>query len=57
MMKNRSHRYDINSPRSRHIVQELSHYDDGYMLEATFEAQFMRKLSSTEAELKQRRCL
>ena len=35
MMKNRPHRHDINSPRSRHIVQELPQYDDGYMLEAT----------------------
>ena len=30
--ENRSHRHDINSPRSRHIVQELSQYDDGYKL-------------------------
>ena len=59
--KIRSHRYCIKSLRSKHehkytkykmclsmvmlIKQHLSTY-------ATFEAQFMKKLSSTEAELK-----
>ena len=37
-MKNRSHRYDTNKRRSRHG--------------ATFEAQFRKKLSNTETELK-----
>ena len=30
----------------------MSQYDDAYMYEATFEAQYMKKLGNTEAELK-----
>ena len=30
--KNRSHRYDINRPRSKH--EHKSHYDDAYMYQA-----------------------
>ena len=59
-IKNRSHRYDINRPRSRH-GHKFSIYNKCLtmimltcikQLQATFEAQFMKKLSKTEAELK-----
>ena len=60
-MKNRSHIYNINSPRSRHIVNKRSVsvwlcLNVLSSTSATFEAQFMRKLSNTEAELKKKRC-
>ena len=48
-MKNRLYRYNINSPRSRHIAQELSVISNIYTI---FEAQFMRKLNNTETEFK-----
>ena len=58
-MKNRSHRYDINRPRSRHGRKYNKYmYLTMMMLInikqtlATFEAQFRTKLSNTEAELK-----
>ena len=35
----------------------MSQYDDGYMKQATFEDQFMKKLSNTEVDLKRKRCL
>ena len=38
-IKNRSHRFDMNSPRSRHGHKynkyKVSQYDDAYMLEET----------------------
>ena len=38
-IKNRSHRFDMNSPRSRHGHKynkyKVSQYDDAYMLEGT----------------------
>ena len=38
-IKNRSHRFDMNSPRSRHGPKynkyKVSQYDDAYMLEGT----------------------
>ena len=59
-MKNRSHRYDINRPWYRHgnkynKYKKKSQYDDALYIKqhlVTFEAQFMKKLSNTEAELK-----
>ena len=55
-MKSRSHRHDINSLRSRHIIniRIISVWLDLYVLrntQATFEVQFMRKLSNAEADL------
>ena len=56
-MKNRLHRYDINRSRSRR-GRKYSRYKVSqclYVLSNTlakFEAQFMKKLSNTEAELK-----
>ena len=64
-MKNRSHRYDINRPRSRHgheysksntadvkkcLSMEILFLSSN--TSAKFEAQFMKKLSNTEVELK-----
>ena len=52
-MKNGSHRYDINRTRPRH-----GHKYTNYKLRLitrlvlTYEAEFMKKLSSTKAELK-----
>ena len=57
-IKNISHRYDINRPRSRHrckygkyiiclTMMMLKHLSSN--TEATFEAQFKRKLSNTDA--------
>ena len=56
-VKNRSHIYDVNSPRSRQVVNirsdsVWSHLHALSNTYATFEAQFMRKLSNTEAQLK-----
>ena len=56
-MKSRLHRHDINSPRSRHIVniRIISVWLCTYVLsntKPTFEVQFMRKLSNTEADVK-----
>ena len=59
-MKNRSHRYDINRRRSRQGRQNSEYKRclsiiSLYVLSnglAKFEAQFMKKLSSTETELK-----
>ena len=59
-MKNRSHRYDINRPRPRHGQRYTKYkmYLSIMMVicikqhQATFEAQFMKRLSNTEAELK-----
>ena len=58
-MKSRSHRHDINSLRSRHIIniRIISVWLDLYVLrntQATFEVQFMRKLSNAEADLKKK---
>ena len=59
-MKIRSHRYDINRPRSRHEYK-YSKYNSCISVMmlicikqhlATFEAQLMKTLSNTEAELK-----
>ena len=59
-LKNRSHRYDINSHRSRH-GHECSKYKKCLTMVmlvcikqhlSNIEAQFMVKLSNTEAELK-----
>ena len=59
-MKNRSHRYGINRPRSRH-EHKYSEYKKCLSMMMlvcikqrlrAFEAQFMQKLSNTEAELK-----
>ena len=59
-MKNRSHKYDINRPRSRH-GHKYNKYKKYFTMMilyvlcntlATCEAQFMKKLSNTEAELK-----
>ena len=57
-MKNRSHRYDIDRPRSRHghkynknkffMMLFIKYHDASYVLSnnyATFEAQFIKKLS------------
>ena len=64
-IKNRSYRYDINGPRSRH-GHKYSKYRKGLVwwclclssnTYATFEGQFMKKFSNTEAELKKKRCL
>ena len=59
-MKNRLHTYDINRPRPRHgdKYSEYKNCLNMMMLrfiqqqQATYEAQFMSKLSNTEAELK-----
>ena len=58
-MKSRSHRHDINSLRSTHIIniRIISVWLDLYVLrntQATFEVQFMRKLSNAEADLKKK---
>ena len=58
--KNRSHRYYINGPRPwhGHKYTECKKCPSMMVLigikqhQATFEAQFMKKLSSTESELK-----
>ena len=58
-MKNRSHgshRYDINRPWNRH-GHEFSEYQTCLSMMATFQAQFMKKLSNTEIESKKKRCL
>ena len=54
-MKNRSHRYDINRTRPIHGHKYTKHKIWLYVLSnyVTFEVQFMKKLSNTEAELKQ----
>ena len=58
-LKNRSHTYNINRHRPRHghkctKFYIMPQYNDGYMYQATpkatFKAQFMKKLSNTEAE-------
>ena len=58
-IKSRPHRYGINRPRSSHKYTKckkcLSMMMRIYVLsntQATYEAQFMKKLSNTEAELK-----
>ena len=56
-IKNRPHIHDINSPRSRHIVniRSVSVWGCLYISSntyAAFEAQFMRKLSNIEVEFK-----
>ena len=58
-MKNRSHRYDITRPRPRHghkyAIYNMSQFNMTICINqqyATFEAQFMKNLSNTEAELK-----
>ena len=60
-MKNTSHRYDVNRTRPRHghkyTRYKIVSVYDGYMYYATpaqqtSEAQFMKELSNTEAELK-----
>ena len=56
-LKKESHRYDINRPRSRHGYKHRKYKKCLsmmmlYMFQATLEAQFMKKLSNTEAELK-----
>ena len=58
-MKDKSHRHDINSLWSRHKVniRIISVWWCLYVLsntQATFEAQFMRKLSNAEADLKRK---
>ena len=55
-MKNRSHRCDINRPRSRH-EHKYSGYKKCITVMFVCEAQFMKKLSNTEGELKKKRCL
>ena len=59
-IKNRSHRYDINRPKSRQ-GHKFSIYNKCLTMilltcikqrQTTFEAQFMKKFSNTEAELK-----
>ena len=45
-MENRSHIYDINRPKPRYSKYRKCLYV------STFEAQFLKKLSNTEAELK-----
>ena len=64
-MKNRSSRYDINSPRRRNGHKYTKYkicidINDGYMYQATpkatFETQFMKKLNNTEADLKKKHC-
>ena len=58
-MKNRSHRYDINRSRSRHEhnILDIKRVSVWWCLyafsntQATFDAQFMRKSSNTEAEM------
>ena len=47
-MKNRSHRYNINRPRPRHEHK----YTKNKIRHSKMIAQFMKKLSNTEAELK-----
>ena len=60
ILKNRSHKHDINRPRSRH-GRKYSKYKKCLTMMclyvwsntwATFEAQFMKNLKKTEAELK-----
>ena len=59
-MKNRSHRYNINRPRPRHrpIYTKYKMYLHMIMItrikehQAKFEAQFIKTLSNSEAELK-----
>ena len=58
-MKNRSHRYSINRPMSRHRHRYGKYKTCHTMMmlicikqQATFEAQFMKKLRIIEAELK-----
>ena len=61
---NRSHRYEFNRPRTRHGLI-YSKYKDASVWwslyvatpQATFEAQFMKKLTNTEAKLKKKRDL
>ena len=58
-MKNTAHRYDINRPSSRDRYQyskcKKCHRCFNVLSNtyATFEAQFVKKLSNTEAELKE----
>ena len=60
-MKNRSHIYDINRTRSRYEYKYSKYKKYLYMILhrgikqhiATFPAQFKKKLSNTEAELKE----
>ena len=54
-MKNRSHRYDMNKPRSRHGLK-CSKYEKRLTLVMVIcikqhEKKFMKELSNTEAEL------
>ena len=54
-VKNRSHRYNINRPRPRHRHRCTKYKMMAICIstiQAIFEAQFMKKLSNTEAELK-----
>ena len=55
--ENRSHRYDINRPRSRH-GDKCNKYKKCLILMMHIDhtrSQFMRKLSNTEAELKKKK--
>ena len=62
-MKNRSHRYDLNRPklRQRHKYSKYEKSLSMIMLyvltntQATFETQFMKKLSNTKTELKKKK--
>ena len=59
-MKNRSQIYDINRPRPRHGHKYTKYKMCISIISntlATFEAQFMKKLSNTEAELKKKALL
>ena len=64
-MKHRLHIYDINRDRSRHGQKYANHKQYLSMMVficikqhlTTFEAQFMKKLGTTEAELKKKDCL
>ena len=53
-MKNRSHRYILNRARPRHGCKwRVPQLDDVYSnTQATFEVQFMKKLSNTKTGLK-----
>ena len=52
-MKNGSHRYDINRTRPRHGHKYTNYkFRLSTRLVLTYEAEFMKKLSSTKAELK-----
>ena len=59
-IKNKSHRYNINRPRPRHELKYTKYKLCLSIMmvyvssdsQATFEAHFMKKLSSAEAELK-----